>query len=274
MSTTRACFVLLSALGLLAFSTSALAAPGEVIPQYPVCDNYPLPCDEPPPPPPEPAPDPCANGACDHPEPPLPPPPPVPEPLPPPPAPVEGPIHYPPLYPQVSGCVNESDPMTGEWYICAPSGSLYTPDWQDPARYRYEGSACNPYNGDGRCSKSELNYPVDTAGIPPPAWYNDRLNYISSPEWVPSPIRIYERVWNFAAYRHDSCYGSQLGRTYCDVNFWRDMSGLCKAHYPPWRYDRYLCIGMARSWYFAVGAAGESHYIPRISILQPTGPRW
>jgi hypothetical protein len=119
--------------------------------------------------------------------------------------------------------------------------------------------------GDGLGGGFTIN---DNIGIPPPAPYVAGRDYCSNPEWAWSP---FEGMWQSACYNHDVCYGSQRGRLYCDVNFWRDASGACKASYAWYNPTRYACLWDAGTWYIAVRLFGASHYVPRRTSYEPRG---
>lgn len=159
------------------------------------------------------------------------------------------------------GC-SEYDPDRDITYTCVPDRStFYTPDGIDPTRViqgtEYSGET-RMYDGDGSGSV-----------IPPPAPYVAGRDYCSNPWYGNSS---YEHLWQYSCYRHDVCYGSQLGRKYCDVMFWHHMGQDCKAAYAVWEvWDRYPCLFDARLWYWAVRWKGASHYKPRQSSEEPRG---
>jgi hypothetical protein len=164
---------------------------------------------------------------------------------------------------------NEYDPDRGIYYDCTPDQStFYTPEGEDPASYTAaSGGGTDPYAGGGGGAAFRDNLPGDGGGsIPPPAPYDSSKNYCSAP-WIAS--NDYEASWDPACYRHDVCYGSQLGRKYCDVRFWKDMANVCRSNYGMWDPRRYGCLADARSWYWAVRQWGDSHYNPRTSSSEP-----
>ena len=68
--------------------------------------------------------------------------------------------------------------------------------------------------------------------------------------------------FNFAAYRHDVCYGGYdaLTRPQCDNQFFADLLDSCSS--VGW-FLRGACRGDAE-WYFAiVRHLGQSHYAPQ-----------
>jgi len=170
-------------------------------------------------------------------------------------------------YVLANGC-DEYDPATGTTYVCNPSRTdFYTPDGVDPATV-WVGTN---YPGEMTAAKAFGSIRLVTilpggSIIPAPAPYNSSRDYCSNPWWAPSP---FEGIWNRGCYNHDICYGSQLGRKYCDVRFWHDTSQACKSNY--WVIDprRYACLGNARVWYYAVRWYGASNYKPRTSSNQP-----
>jgi hypothetical protein len=168
-------------------------------------------------------------------------------------------------YMLANGC-DEYDPATGTTYRCNPSRTdFYTPDGVDPATVpvgtNYTGEHYAP-------PPAGLNFVFccDGGAIPPPAPFNPWKDYCSNPWWAPSP---FEGIWQRSCYNHDVCYGSQLGRKYCDVRFWHDSTQACKSKY--WVVDptRYLCIGNAKAWYLAIRWYGAPDYKPRTSSNQP-----
>jgi hypothetical protein len=166
-----------------------------------------------------------------------------------------------------SSC-NEYDPDRGIYYYCTPDySSLYTPEGEDPAWYTgASGGGYDPYAGGGGAALRD-NLPGDGGGsIPPPAPYDSSKNYCSAPWFAWNP---YEGSWNFGCYRHDVCYGSQLGRKYCDVRFWKDMANVCRNNYDWYDPRRYDCLADARELYYAVRQFGDSHYNPRTSSSEP-----
>jgi hypothetical protein len=198
----------------------------------------------------------------------------------------------------IDGC-NEYDPERGLYHWCTPEPStFYSPHGEDPAWYGPEYSgACDPYSGshcafgsseqarpDADCmddptatsAKDDRGETHGTApecgssygGIPPPAAYDPSKDYCSDPWFNWSP---FEGHFNPGCYRHDVCYGSQLGRLYCDTRLWKDLQRACKDHFGIWSApaSRYWCLATAREWYAAVRHFGESSYKPRTSGLQP-----
>ena len=170
------------------------------------------------------------------------------------------------------GYCNEYDPERDLMYWCTPNGDFYTPEGEDPLWYGPEGSGDNPYAAplDDPAAGSVARDPSWQEGgsIPPPAPYDANKDYCSEPWWGDPPWE--DEVWNPPCYRHDVCYGSQLGRKYCDVRFWRDMERACRDGYPPWLpHARYACLADARIWYWMVREYGASNYQPRMSSLEP-----
>jgi hypothetical protein len=108
-----------------------------------------------------------------------------------------------------------------------------------------------------------LNDPVM---IPPPAPFSPNRDYCSNPWFGWSPFK---GKWQHSCYNHDVCYGSQLGRKYCDVDFWRDMVSACKASYAWYNPTRYACFADARGWYYAVRWYGADRYKPRTTSYEP-----
>lgn len=161
-------------------------------------------------------------------------------------------------YVLANGC-DEYDPARGITYRCTPDRwSFYTPDGIDPNRvYVGANGAIKSFGG------LTIN---DSLGIPPPAPFVAGKDYCSNPEWAWS---YFESIWQPACYNHDVCYGSQLGRKYCDVNFWKDTISACKAHYGWYHPYRYWCFSDAVDWYMAVRIAGGSHYKPRRTSFEP-----
>ena len=150
------------------------------------------------------------------------------------------------------------DSGRGIYYACNPSRTAYmTPDGIDPA------------------SAFEL---FGTATIPPPAPYRSDRDYSSDPDWtvyIPASVhpnpKLFEYDWNHPSYRHDVCYGSQLGRLTCDVKFWDRMSATCTVGFVT---RRATCYFLAKEWYFAVRFFGGPSYKPRTSSSQPAGVPW
>jgi hypothetical protein len=158
-----------------------------------------------------------------------------------------------------NGC-DEYDPTRGIYYRCTPDRTtFYTPDGINPNSVPV-GARYSSF-GDG------LGTIYDTGGIPPPAPYRAGRDYCSNPWFANS---AYEGKWQFSCYKHDVCYGSQKGRKYCDVQFWKDMVAECKRFgwYNP---DRYGCLLDARLWYYAVRWFGVPSYVPRRTSLEPAG---
>ena len=108
----------------------------------------------------------------------------------------------------------------------------------------------------------------DPIGIPPPAPYVGGRDYCSNPEWA---WTMFESEWQHACYNHDVCYGSQRGRLYCDVTFYKEIIAACKANHAWWLPMRYWCYSDAGDWYLAVRAFGGSHYTPRRTSYDPRG---
>jgi hypothetical protein len=165
-----------------------------------------------------------------------------------------------------NGC-DEYDPATGTTYRCVPDRTtFYTPDGVNPdtipvgTEYAVSSKSASP----GLVPSMTLNNPY---GIPPPAPYVAGRDYCSDPWYSYTP---FEGKWQYPCYSHDVCYGSQLGRRYCDARFWRDMIAACKSY--SW-YDpaRYACFMDAATWYGAVRAFGASHYKPRQTNFEPAG---
>lgn len=170
---------------------------------------------------------------------------------------------------------DEYDPERDIWYICTPDQSgFYTPDGIDPDTVSPEaGGGCNPYTGGGYCAASREGATNEvSASIPPPAPYQYGKDYCSYPDWY---FSFYAGTLNRTCYRHDVCYGSQLGRGYCDSYFWKDGSNDCRRAYnaDAWRvkYDprRYDCLSDVAQWYLAIRAFGGSHYKPRTTSREP-----
>jgi hypothetical protein len=156
-----------------------------------------------------------------------------------------------------NGC-DEYDPAKGITYRCTPDRTtFYTPDGINPNSV-YPGTKASLGGG------LTIN---DNIGIPPPAPYVAGRDYCSNPEFAWSP---FEGSWQGACYNHDVCYGSQKGRLYCDVNFWKDMVSACKA-YAWYNPARYACFLDASTWYTAVRIFGAGHYVPRPTSFEPRG---
>lgn len=167
-----------------------------------------------------------------------------------------------------NGC-DEYDPARAVYYRCVPDRTtFYTPDGANPSAVPqgtgYAGETRQIAFGDdgGFVNVS------DNVLIPPPAPYRLGRDYCSNPWYAYSP---FEGAWQYSCYVHDVCYGSQEGRKYCDVRFWRDMIGSCKARYAWYDPRRYDCFYEASAWYMAVRVAGAGHYVPRQSNLEPAG---
>ena len=107
----------------------------------------------------------------------------------------------------------------------------------------------------------------DNIGIPPPAAYVPSRSYCSKPGWLYSP---FAGRWNYACYNHDVCYGSQKGRLYCDVVFWREMVSACTSRWAPDPLHD-ACISEADLWYSTVRIFGQPHYKPRQTSYEPRG---
>jgi len=156
-----------------------------------------------------------------------------------------------------NGC-DEFDPARGITYRCTPDRTtFYTPDGINPNSV-WPGMKAS--GGDFGIN--------DNIGIPPPAPYVAGRDYCSNPEWAWTP---FEGIWQPTCYNHDVCYGSQKGRLYCDVNFWKDASAACKANYAWYNPVRYVCFGDAGVWYTALRMFGASHYVPRKTSYEPRG---
>lgn len=158
-----------------------------------------------------------------------------------------------------NGC-DEYDPARGLYYRCVPDRTtFYTPDGINPNAVPV-GTGYSSF-GD------ELGTIHDTGGIPPPAPYRAGRDYCSNPSFAYSP---FESRWQYSCYGHDVCYGSQRGRKYCDVTFWKNMISNCKAFgwYNP---SRYACFVDARLWYYAVRWFGAPYYVPRRTSFEPAG---
>ena len=155
-----------------------------------------------------------------------------------------------------NGC-DEFDPDRGITYRCTPDRTtFYTPDGINPNWV---------YPGTKTFGDMTINDPL---GIPPPAPYVGGRDYCSNPEWA---WTMFESEWQPACYNHDVCYGSQKGRLYCDVNFWKEMTAACKANHAWWLPMRYWCYSDARDWYLAVRIFGGAHYKPRQTSYEPRG---
>jgi hypothetical protein len=164
-------------------------------------------------------------------------------------------------YVLANGC-DEYDPDRGITYRCTPDRSaFYTPDGVNPNAV-YPGAGYSSFKDLGDVT---IN---DNIGIPPPAPFNPNKDYCSEPWFAWSP---FEAGWQRACYNHDVCYGSQLGRKYCDVTFWKEMVAVCKANYGAWWAlpARYACLFDARIWYQGVVWYGAGHYKPRKTSLEP-----
>jgi hypothetical protein len=118
----------------------------------------------------------------------------------------------------------------------------------------------------------------DGPAIPPAAPYRSDRDYSSDPDWaayVPGSVHpdpgVFERDWNVASYHHDVCYGSQLGRTRCDVRFWDSITRTCSVGFLS---RRATCFLLAAEWYGAIRALGAPYYKPRTSSSQPAGKPW
>ena len=160
-----------------------------------------------------------------------------------------------------NGC-DEYDPARGITYRCTPDRStFYTPDGINP-NWVYPGTKSF---GDDLGGNVTIN---DGLGIPPPAPYRAGRDYCSNPWWAWTP---FEGGWQRACYNHDVCYGSQKGRLYCDVNFYREIMAACKAGYAWYNPARYLCYSDAGDWYTAVRIFGADHYKPRQTSFEPQG---
>jgi hypothetical protein len=164
-------------------------------------------------------------------------------------------------YVLANGC-DEYDPDRAITYRCTPDRStFYTPDGIDPNRISV-GAGYSSFKDFG---DSTIN---DNIGIPPPAPFNPNKDYCSEPWFAWTP---FEGGWQRPCYNHDVCYGSQLGRKYCDSRFWVEMVAVCKAYYGAWWAfpARYACLADARIWYQAVVWFGASHYKPRATSFEP-----
>jgi hypothetical protein len=159
-----------------------------------------------------------------------------------------------------NGC-DEFDPAKGITYRCTPDRTtFYTPDGINP-NWVYPGTKAGV---DDLGAGFTIN---DNIGIPPPAPYVSGRDYCSDPWWVWTP---FEGGWQVACYNHDVCYGSQKGRLFCDVNFYKEMIASCKGY---WIVDprRYLCFSDATLWYTGVRLYGADHYKPRQTSYEPRG---
>jgi hypothetical protein len=156
---------------------------------------------------------------------------------------------------------DEYDPARGVTYVCTPDRTtFYTPDGINPNSVWVGAGYSSPYKSIGDVT---IN---DGFGIPPPAPFNPGKDYCSEPWYGWSP---FEGIWEHACYNHDVCYGSQLGRKYCDANFWKDMISVCKSNYAWYNPSRYACYWDARIWYQAVVWFGADHYRPRATSFEP-----
>jgi hypothetical protein len=174
-------------------------------------------------------------------------------------------------YVMANGC-DEYDPVRS---LCVPDRStFYTPDGVNPSAVAqgtgYPGETTTylaPTEELGAKGPGMVVVTDGGGGIPPPAPYVSGRDYCSNP-WFGNST--YEGRWQYTCYRHDVCYGSQLGRKYCDVQFWKNLVSDCKAFgwYNP---DRYACFVDARTWYYAARWFGDSHYRRRLSSLEPAG---
>jgi hypothetical protein len=156
-------------------------------------------------------------------------------------------------YVLANGC-DEYDPARWITYRCTPDRStFYTPDGINPNAV---------YPGMAAFGDVTIN---DGIGIPPPAPYKPGKDYCSNPWWVWNP---FEGNFQVACYNHDVCYGSQLGRRYCDSQFWKDTVSACKKY---WVIDprRLPCFGYAAEWYTAVRVFGADRYKPRRTSFEP-----
>jgi hypothetical protein len=165
-------------------------------------------------------------------------------------------------YVLANGC-DEYDPDRRITYRCvADRSTFYTPDGVDPTRvYVGAGYGYKPF-GD-RLGRANIN---DNVGIPPPAPFSPSKDYCSEP-WFGSSA--FEGIWQRACYNHDVCYGSQLGRKYCDSQFWKEMISACKANYSWYNPIRYACFADAATWYYGVVWFGGDHYNPRRTSFEP-----
>jgi hypothetical protein len=162
-------------------------------------------------------------------------------------------------YVLANGC-DEFDPDRGITYVCTPDRTtFYTPDGINP-NWVYAGAGYFSFKSFGNVTI------IDNIGIPPPAPFNPGKDYCSNPWFGWSP---FEGYWQRACYNHDVCYGSQLGRKYCDVNFWKEMISACKSAYAWYDPRRYACFFDAQVWYKFVRDYGASHYVPRKTSFEP-----
>ena len=164
-------------------------------------------------------------------------------------------------YVLANGC-DEYNPVNGKTYRCTPDRStFYTPDGLNP-NWVWPGT-------EGKAFRDDLGGVTinDNIGIPPPAAYVPSRNYCSKPGWLYSP---FAGRWNYACYNHDVCYGSQKGRLYCDVVFWREMVSACTSRWAPDPLHD-ACISEADLWYSTVRIFGQSHYKPRQTSYEPRG---
>ena len=185
------------------------------------------------------------------------------------------------------GCQDLHDYERDIWYYCTPNGStFYTPDGLDPTAGGPEyGGGCDPYGGSpkpcptvaaNRYEWAEEGPMIPDPGpggttIPSPAPFSYSRDYCSDPWFAQS---AFEDLFQRSCYNHDVCYGSQLGRTYCDTRFWRDVSAAC---YTIVRYHSGIayriqyrqCLYDGRQWYTGIRLFGASHYKPRKSSNQP-----
>jgi hypothetical protein len=163
-----------------------------------------------------------------------------------------------------NGC-DEYDPERGITYVCTPDRTtFYTPDGINP-NWVWAGADYSSYASSGSFGDSGDFTINDPIGIPPPAPFDPGKDYCSEPWFGWSP---FEGGWQHACYNHDVCYGSQLGRKYCDVNFWKDMISACK-NFGWYNPARYACYADARVWYQAVVWFGADHYRPRATSFEP-----
>jgi hypothetical protein len=162
-------------------------------------------------------------------------------------------------YVLANGC-DEFDPDRGITYRCTPNRwAFYTPDGVDPTTVPI---------GAGYSTNKDLGFSTinDSIGIPPPAPFNPNKDYCSEPWFAWSP---FEGAWQRACYNHDVCYGSQLGRKYCDARLWWDLEAVCTSSYSWYNPARYACLATAAAWYAAVKMYGASHYRPRLTSYEP-----
>ena len=151
-------------------------------------------------------------------------------------------------------CEDAYDEVRGLHYRCTDDGSFEAPDGALAEAVSLGAS------------------PAALAATPPPAPYDAAKDYSSNPRLV--PVDGFERLWNPASYEHDLCYGSQLGRTSCDLGFWDGMVEACRGAFGRWQLLRYDCFATARLWYLAVRHVGGPFYRPRASADEPDGPPW